>query len=171
MAIELDPRTMKPGQVEAYAKAGINRASLGVQTLDRTVQLAINRVQPGEMVAALIGDLRASGIDVINMGLMYGLPHQTTAHVVEAAMFAAQMGAARVSVFGYAHLPWFAKHQRAIDEAALAGLEERLLQAQMAFETLQAAGHVPIGLDHYAHPDDPLARAQQEGRLRRNFQG
>ena len=34
-----------------------------------------------------------------------------------------------------------------------------------------AAGYVAIGLDHFAKPDDPLAHAQKEGRLRRNFQG
>ena len=171
IAVELDPRTMKPGQVAAYARAGVSRASLGVQTLAEDVQHAINRVQPRQMVVDLIEELRWSGIEAINMDLMYGLPYQTTQHVAEAAMFAAEMGAARVSVFGYAHVPWFAKHQRAIDEAALGGLQERFAQARVAAMTLQSAGYVAIGLDHYAREDDPLAIAAAEGRLRRNFQG
>ena len=33
------------------------------------------------------------------------------------------------------------------------------------------AGYVAIGLDHFALPDDSLAVAHREGRLRRNFQG
>jgi oxygen-independent coproporphyrinogen-3 oxidase len=40
-----------------------------------------------------------------------------------------------------------------------------------AATTLQAAGYEPIGLDHFAAPDDPLAAAQRGGRLHRNFQG
>ena len=171
IAVELDPRTMRAGQVEGLAEAGVNRVSLGVQTLAADVQHAINRVQPREMVVALIEALHAAGIGAINMDLMYGLPYQTTQHVAEAARFAAEMGAARVSVFGYAHVPWFAKHQRAIDEAALAGLTERFAQARVAAMTLEAAGYVAIGLDHYARADDALAIAAREGRLRRNFQG
>lgn len=171
IAVELDPRTIKPGQIGAFAKAGVNRASLGVQTIDHDVQQAINRIQPREMVLALIDELRSSGIRSINMDLMYGLPGQRAEHVAEAAEFAVSMHAARVSVFGYAHLPWFAKHQRAIDETALAGLEERFRQAETAARVLCNAGYVAIGLDHYAHKDDPLALAMHEGRLRRNFQG
>ncbi|PKP80097.1 MAG: oxygen-independent coproporphyrinogen III oxidase [Alphaproteobacteria bacterium HGW-Alphaproteobacteria-18] len=171
IAVELDPRTMQKGQVAAFGRAGVNRASLGVQTLNEDVQHAINRIQPREMVVALIEELRGAGIGAINMDLMYGLPYQTTQHVAEAARFAAEMGAARVSVFGYAHVPWFAKHQRAIDEAALAGLDERFAQARVAAMTLEAADYVAIGLDHYARADDALAIAAREGRLRRNFQG
>lgn len=171
IAVELDPRTMHKGQVAAFARAGVNRASLGVQTLAEDVQHAINRIQPREMVVGLIEELRGAGIGAINMDLMYGLPYQTTQHVAEAARFAAEMGAARVSVFGYAHVPWFAKHQRAIDEAALAGLNERFAQARVAAMTLEGAGYVTIGLDHYARADDALAIAAREGRLRRNFQG
>lgn len=171
IAVELDPRTMRAGQVAAFARAGVNRASLGVQTLNEDVQQAINRIQPREMVVALIEELRGVGIGAINMDLMYGLPYQTTQHVAEAARFAAEMGAARVSVFGYAHVPWFAKHQRAIDGAALAGIDERFAQARVAAMTLEAAGYVAIGLDHYAREDDALAIAAREGRLRRNFQG
>lgn len=171
IAVELDPRTMRPGQAGMLGKAGVTRASLGVQTLAPDVQSAINRIQPREMVVGLVEGLRAAGISAINMDLMYGLPHQTAEHVADAARFAAEMGAARVSVFGYAHVPWFAKHQRAIDENALAGLGERFAQARVAAATLQAAGYVAIGLDHYAREDDPLAIAAREGRLRRNFQG
>lgn len=171
IAVELDPRTMHDGQVEAFAAAGVTRASLGVQTLAPAVQTAVNRIQPPDMVAGLVASLKSASVAAINMDLMYGLPHQTTEDVVAAAQFAAEQGAARISVFGYAHLPWFAKHQKAIDEAALPDLMGRLEQAGAAADALVAAGYLPIGLDHYARADDALAVAYQEGRLRRNFQG
>lgn len=171
IAVELDPRTMYPGQVQTLARAGVNRVSLGVQTLAPDVQHAINRIQPREMVSDLVDEFRAAGIEAINMDLMYGLPYQTTHHVAEAAQFAAEKGAARISIFGYAHVPWFAKHQRAIDQLSLPGLHERFTQARIAAMTLEAAGYVAIGLDHYARADDPLAQAARKGRLRRNFQG
>jgi oxygen-independent coproporphyrinogen III oxidase len=76
IAVELDPRTMHDGQVEAYAAAGVTRVSLGVQTLAPAVQEAVNRIQPPDMVAGLVSDLRCAGINAINMDLMYGLPHR-----------------------------------------------------------------------------------------------
>jgi oxygen-independent coproporphyrinogen-3 oxidase len=58
-----------------------------------------------------------------------------------------------------------------IPDDALPGARERFRQAQAAAEALVALGYRPIGLDHFARPDDALARALDEGRLRRNFQG
>ena len=40
-----------------------------------------------------------------------------------------------------------------------------------AREKLTAAGYVPVGLDHFALPDDALAEASAEGRLTRDFMG
>lgn len=105
------------------------------------------------------------------MDMMYGLPAQSVARVCETANAIAGMGADRVSVFGYAHVPWFKKHQRAIPEERLPGAAERFDQMLAANHTLSEAGYERIGFDHFARPADPLARAARDGSLRRNFQG
>jgi len=171
IAMELDPRVLSEAQVEAMAAACVNRVSLGVQTLNAQVQTAINRVQPREQVERVIARLNAAGIIHHNMDLMYGLPGQTVSDVEEAAAFAVLHKAARVSVFGYAHVPWFAKHQAAIDEDSLPDITARFAQASAASDILLDAGYVPVGLDHFARADDSLAIAASAGRLRRNFQG
>jgi oxygen-independent coproporphyrinogen III oxidase len=170
-AIELDPRLLAEPLVEALARAGVNRASLGVQDFNPHVQEAAGRVQPYETVARAVELLRRGGVEALNFDLMYGLPHQTREDVARTAALAAGLAPARLAVFGYAHVPWFKTHQKLIDAAALAGAAERLAQAEVARETLEAAGYVSIGLDHFALPDDPLTRAVREGRMRRNFQG
>ena len=43
--------------------------------------------------------------------------------------------------------------------------------AELVREKLLSAGYVQVGLDHFARPADPLARALDEGKLRRTFQG
>jgi oxygen-independent coproporphyrinogen-3 oxidase len=58
-----------------------------------------------------------------------------------------------------------------IEEEALPGSAARMEQASAIAEALVAAGYVQIGLDHFALPDDELARSQAAGKLRRNFQG
>ena len=170
-AIEIDPRTLTREMVAAMAASGINRASLGVQSLDPVVQKAINRVQSYEETADAVGWLRQAGIEGINLDLIYGLPHQTVASSIETVKECLALEPDRIAVFGYAHVPSFKKHQRRIDAATLPDGEARNTQAEAIGETLKAAGYHQIGIDHYARAGDSLAVAQGEGRLHRNFQG
>lgn len=170
-AIELDPRYVDDEKAEAYAKAGVNRVSLGVQTFDARVQQAIGRVQSFETVRDALHLLRRAGIPQVNMDLMYGLPHQTTEDLRESVRQAATLAPDRIALFGYAHVPWFKKRQRLISESTLPNTTERFDQAEAAHHALESLGYVAIGLDHFAKPDDELAVAQRNGKLRRSFQG
>jgi oxygen-independent coproporphyrinogen-3 oxidase len=98
-------------------------------------------------------------------------PGQGVAEVAASARFAADSGADRVAVFGYAHVPWMKAHQKAIRAEDLPGAAERLRQAEAAAKVLTDAGYIAIGLDHFALPGDAMARAAAAGTLRRNFQG
>ncbi len=93
IAVELDPRTLDAGFVEALGRAGVNRASLGVQTFDPAVQAKVNRIQPFEMVERAVAGLRAAGVEGINFDLMYGLPGQDAGE--RGAVGQARGGAAR----------------------------------------------------------------------------
>ncbi len=171
LAVELDPRDATEDYVKALAQAGVNRASIGVQDFDAEVQQAINRIQPFDVTERVVGWLRRHGIGSVNLDLMYGLPHQTVERVVSMVDQALTFKPARVALFGYAHVPWMKSHQKMIKEADLPGTEERWAQFNAASEKLEAAGYVVVGLDHFAAPDDRMARALEEGRLHRNFQG
>ncbi len=171
LAAELDPRELDEATVAALAEAGLTRASLGVQDISTTVQQRIGRVQSRDCVVGAVERLRAHGIPSINMDVMYGLPGQGVAEVEATTRFAISLGAERVAVFGYAHVPWMKPHQNAIDSASLPGALERMAQADAAEAVLRAAGYVPIGLDHFAKPTDDMAVALREGALHRNFQG
>jgi oxygen-independent coproporphyrinogen-3 oxidase len=157
--------------ISALAAGGVTRASLGVQSLDPAVQRAVNRIQDFELIARATEDLRAAGIRGVNFDLIYGLPLQTEASCIDTARRCVTLRPERFAVFGYAHVPAFKKHQRKIDETALAGSTERLAQADAIAATLVDAGYRRIGFDHFALPGDAITRAQQTGRLRRNFQG
>jgi oxygen-independent coproporphyrinogen-3 oxidase len=171
IAIEIDPRHLDRDHIDAFAEAGVNRASLGVQDLNPVVQNAIGRVQSFGQTARAAGALRRIGVDRVSFDLMYGLPHQTASSVAASVKTALTLEPSRVSLFGYAHVPWMKKHQELIPADALPNSAERLRQVRAAEAELAGAGYVAIGLDHFAKPDDPLALAQSTGRLRRNFQG
>jgi len=171
IAIEIDPRTLTSRMIDALALGGVNRASLGVQSFDSQVQLAINRMQTFAETAAATKALRNAGIAGINFDLIYGLPHQTIASCLDTVRRCVELRPDRLSVFGYAHVPSFKKYQRRIDEAWLPDSRARYDQACAIANALGEAGYVQIGLDHFALPGDAMAIAFQEGRLRRNFQG
>jgi oxygen-independent coproporphyrinogen-3 oxidase len=170
-AIEIDPRQCDREFVDALATVGVNRASLGVQEFSPRVQEAIGRVQPFGQVAAAVAALRGAGIEALNFDLMYGLPHQSESDLQHTIGLASTLKPNRIALFGYAHVPWFKTHQRMIDGTALPGASERLAQAESARKMLIALGYVPIGFDHFARPDDNLAKAAAAGRVHRNFQG
>jgi oxygen-independent coproporphyrinogen-3 oxidase len=170
-AVEIDPRGLSDETIAALAEAGVTRASIGVQDCDPAVQRAINRVQPFSVTESAVKRLRGAGISAINIDLVYGLPHQTAAHVERTIAAMLTLRPQRFAIFGYAHVPSFKKHQQLISEDALPGAEERHAQYLAAAAMLTADGYVAIGLDHFALPEDPLTRAAQNGTLRRNFQG
>lgn len=170
-AVEIDPRTLAPDMIRAFAATGVTRASLGVQSFDVSVQRAINRVQSFAETARATDGLRHAGVRGLNFDIVYGLPLQTVQSCIETVKTCLQLRPERFSVFGYAHVPSFKKHQRRIDEAALPDGPARDAQATAIAETLTAAGYVPIGMDHFALPSDALAQASRAGTLRRNFQG
>ena len=171
IAIEVDPRTLSSGLAEAIGAAGFTRASIGVQSFDPVVQRSINRVQSYEETLQAAKSLRKAGVARINLDLIYGLPHQTVRSCRETVAKALELAPDRFAVFGYAHVPAFKKHQRRIDAEALPGTEQRLAQSKAIGAALIDAGFEEIGLDHYARPDDPMAKAWRNGTLHRNFQG
>jgi len=170
-AIESDPRTLTDAMIERIGVLRFSRASFGVQEFDPTVQAAINRIQPVEMVTRATEMLRAVGVRSINFDLIYGLPHQTTTSLCRTVERCVAMRPNRIALFGYAHVPWVAKNQRMIAADALPSAVERGAQADAAATSLTAAGYVRVGIDHFALPDDALAVAAASGTLRRNFQG
>lgn len=170
-AIELDPRHLGEERARFLASIGVNRASLGVQDFDPTVQAAIGRIQPAETVAAAVEQLRSAGITSLSFDLIYGLPEQTVDSIRRTVETTIELAPDRISLFGYAHVPWFRTNQKLIDASKLPGSEQRLELERTAHGSIEAAGYTPIGIDHFARPDDAMAKALSTRTLRRNFQG
>jgi oxygen-independent coproporphyrinogen-3 oxidase len=122
-------------------------------------------------VTAKVDSLRRSGLARIAMDLIYGLPRQTAETISRTARAVAALAPDRVSLFGYAHVPWMKPHQRLLEPSGLPGAAQRLELRDAASEALVTAGYQRIGIDHFALQDDALAQVARLGRLRRNFQG
>lgn len=170
-SIEIDPRSVTPERIGLIRGLGFNRISLGVQDFNPTVQQAVNRVQPYEQVRTITDATRNYGFHSISMDLIYGLPNQTLDTFKDTVAKIVALSPDRISLFNYAHLPARFKTQRQIREEELPSSETKLGILSYAANALQDAGYVYIGMDHFAKGDDDLTKAQQDGSLRRNFQG
>lgn len=170
-SIELDPRSMTSVWGEAIAEAGITRASMGVQTFAYHCQIAIGREQSDPLICRSIDWLRDAGVTSLNFDLMYGLPGQSLEDLTDSLEYTRLLGADRVALFGYAHVPNIVKRQRMIDASALPDRRSRFEMADFGYRYFTQEGYVPVGFDHFARPSDPLAKAARSGTLGRNFQG
>ncbi len=171
VVMEIDPR-LHPGRKAAdLARAGISRFSIGVQDFDPGVQAAINRVQPLKDVREVMNALREEGADDISLDVLYGLPRQTLCGFRRTIGSVIDLRPERVSLFGYAHMPARLKHQQLIAEKDLPSRPLRIALEESAAGLLVSAGYERVGFDHYALPGTPIAEANRNGRLHRNFQG
>ncbi|HZW72428.1 MAG TPA: coproporphyrinogen III oxidase, partial [Caldimonas sp.] len=103
--------------------------------------------------------------------LIYGLPRQSPASFGVTLEKVLAMAPDRVALYSYAHVPHLFKSQRQIVVTELPHPEAKLAILERTVARLTESGYVYIGMDHFARPDDELARAQRDGTLQRNFQG
>ncbi|OZI70750.1 oxygen-independent coproporphyrinogen III oxidase [Bordetella genomosp. 12] len=171
ISIEIDPRTIDAGRLKHLAALGFNRLSYGVQDFEPAVQQAIHRVQPYEAVRDLMQAAREVGFPSINVDLIYGLPRQTAASFARTIDQVNALRPDRIALYAYAHLPTRFKPQRRIVVEELPDPATRVALLAAAIEGFMDQGYVYIGMDHFALPQDSLARARGEGSLHRNFQG
>jgi oxygen-independent coproporphyrinogen-3 oxidase len=170
-SIEVDPRTVTPERIATLRRQGFNRISLGIQDFDPEVQKAVNRIQSYEETMDVLQAARNSGFRSISVDLIYGLPLQSVASFGPTLDKVIVARPDRIAIYNYAHMPQLFKAQRLIREEQLPDPEAKLAMLGLCIERLTAAGYVYIGMDHFALPEDDLARSQREGRLQRNFQG
>ncbi|HEY1991244.1 MAG TPA: oxygen-independent coproporphyrinogen III oxidase [Gammaproteobacteria bacterium] len=170
-SIEVDPRGVTPARMLALRELGFTRVSLGIQDLDPEVQEAVNRRQDRQHCADIIAAAQSAGFESVAVDLIYGLPRQTLEGLGDTldAMIGAEVG--RIAIYGYAHMPAQFKAQRQIRAEDLPDAGLRLKLLALAVEKLTVAGYEHVGMDHFALPQDTLAKARREGRLQRNFQG
>jgi oxygen-independent coproporphyrinogen-3 oxidase len=172
VALEIDPCVTTMDHLETLRRLGFNRLSMGLQDIDPEVQAAIKRVQPLELTREHVEEARRLGFSSVNIDLVYGLPRQTEDQfrntvrtVVE------QLAPDRVACFSYAHVPWIKPHQRQLEDFPMPAGWEKFRLFHGAAEEFTGAGYVFVGFDHFARPDDELARALEEARVHRNFMG
>ncbi len=171
VSVELDPRHCTEEHLDVLRETGFNRVSFGVQDFAEKVQQAINRIQPYEMTSRLVQWVRSRGFSSVNVDLIYGLPAQTLDGFLETIEQILEIRPDRIALYGYAHVTWTVKVQKALEREHLPTPAERIQIFLRALARFNDAGYRYIGMDHLALPEDSLSKALDAGRLNRNFMG
>ena len=79
VTVECNPDTVTPELVASYVAGGVNRISLGVQSMVSAVLAALGRTHDPENVRRSVGLVRDAGIERINLDVIYGAAGETIA--------------------------------------------------------------------------------------------
>ncbi|MEJ1933470.1 oxygen-independent coproporphyrinogen III oxidase [Nostoc sp. NIES-2111] len=171
ISIEINPRYVDQEYIFFLRDIGFNRISFGIQDFNPQVQVAVNRIQPEEMLFNVMSWIKAAEFDSVNVDLIYGLPHQSLQTFRETVKKTVALDPDRIVVFNFAYVPWLKPAQKNIPVEALPEPQEKLEILKMTIEELTNSQYLFIGMDHFAKPNDELAIAQRNRTLQRNFQG
>jgi oxygen-independent coproporphyrinogen-3 oxidase len=77
VTVECNPATLSLDKARCLRSWGVNRVSMGVQSLDETMLERLGRVHDRQMVFKSFDVLRQAGFDNLNLDLMFAIPGQT----------------------------------------------------------------------------------------------
>ena len=79
VSVEVNPGTIDPAGLERLRRAGCNRLSIGVQSLDDRELAVLGRIHSAAEARAAVRAARNAGFENLSLDLMYGLPGQSAA--------------------------------------------------------------------------------------------
>ncbi len=172
LSFEGHPNNTTYEHLQALYELGFRRVSYGVQDYNETVQKAIHRVQPFENVKKVSDWAREIGYTSVGHDIIFGLPHQTLAHVEETILKTKELKPDRLAFYSYAHVPWMKGNgQRGYKDSDLPSADVKRRQYEKGKALLLDVGYHEIGMDHFALASDSLYESMKAGKLHRNFMG
>ena len=77
VSLEANPATINSQNLDAYRQTGVNRISLGIQSMDDLTLRFLGRIHTGAEARQAIKWANSAGYDSVGCDLIYGIPGQT----------------------------------------------------------------------------------------------
>lgn len=100
ISIEVNPGTIDKKKILSYKDAGVNRISMGIQSMKANELALLGRIHNPEDVTKSIQIVKEAGINNINGDLMFGLPHQNIDSFIESLNEVIQLNLTHISMYG-----------------------------------------------------------------------
>jgi oxygen-independent coproporphyrinogen-3 oxidase len=153
VTLEANPENITLKTMQAYRKAGINRVSIGVQTLDANLLKLLGRLHTPQTALQAIQMVYQAGIHNISIDLMYDLPKQTLHHWINTLAQLVALPITHLSLYNLTIEPHtiFFKNQAQI-RAWLPDDETSTQMYEMAIERLEEMGLYHYEISAFAKP-------------------
>jgi oxygen-independent coproporphyrinogen-3 oxidase len=159
ITLEANPGTIEHDSFSAYAEAGVNRVSLGVQSFDDRLLDRIGRIHGRYEIEQSLQSLKSAGIKNYNLDLMYALPGQNPAQVRNDLELAIEAGPTHISFYQLTIEPNTAF---AAQPPALPGEDQAWKIQESGMELLEEASYRQYEVSAYA-------LAERESRHNMNY--
>ncbi|MDT8376547.1 MAG: radical SAM family heme chaperone HemW [Mariprofundaceae bacterium] len=153
ISLEANPGTVDQACFAGFRQAGINRLSIGVQSLDDGELRWLERIHSGAQAVGAFATAREAGFDNINLDLIYGLPGQAIEGWMQTLNRAIELGAEHLSCYQLTVEP----HTRLA--ADIDKVMDRLPDDELALEFLHKtrkrlaeAGYEAYEVSNFARP-------------------
>ncbi len=158
ITLEANPGTVEAGKFSGFRAAGVNRLSLGIQSLNDRHLKALGRIHDAQE-ARRAAELALAAFDNVNLDLMYGLPEQTVAEAGADLAAAIALGPQHLSAYHLTIEPntWFHRYPPVVPDDDTAAAMQDAVEAQLA----------AAGFEHYE--TSAFARAGRQSRHNLNY--
>jgi oxygen-independent coproporphyrinogen III oxidase len=155
--VECNPATLSLDKARLLRQAGVNRISLGVQSLDEAILQRLGRVHDRTEVIRSFDILRRAGFDNVNLDLMFAVPGQTLDSWLQTLREAVALGSEHLSAYELTYEEDTALYHQL--QAGKLDIDEDLASAMFdaLHEVTAAHGLHPYEIANFArsHPGHP----------------
>ncbi|MBT1073893.1 radical SAM family heme chaperone HemW [Geobacter grbiciae] len=153
ITLEANPGTVTADSLAGYRTAGVNRLSLGVQSLDDRMLVRLGRVHTAQEAKDAFALARRAGFDNIGIDLIHGLPGQSLDHWRDQLRMAAALRPEHISAYGLTveeGTPFARQEDQG--ELTLPDEDDAAAMFEETSEILAAAGYEQYEIANFALP-------------------
>jgi oxygen-independent coproporphyrinogen-3 oxidase len=153
ITLEANPEDVTLSAMQQYKAAGINRVSLGLQSLDDRELTQLGRTHHAAKAIEAVHTVHRAGISNISGDLMFELPRQTLASWEKTLRGISDLPLTHLSLYNLTiepHTTFFKNKQKILPH--LPSEELRLQMLQMAVQSLESFGLVRYEISAFAKP-------------------
>jgi len=153
ITVEANPGTINKEKLNSYHKLGINRLSIGVQSLNDGVLKILGRIHSAELAKETYREARAAGFDNINLDLMFAVPGQEWMYWIDTLEEAMALRPEHISFYSL-QLEKGTRMFQLFEEGSLADVDEETDRKmyRTALRMFLAEGYLPYEISNASMP-------------------
>ena len=149
--VEANPKTLSKENLDAFRKCGVNRLSIGLQSIHENELKKLGRIHNFEEFLDSYNLARSFGFNNINIDLMYGIPEQTIDSFRETLKTVHDLSPTHISVYGLIieeGTPFY----KSLDSLTLPNEDIECEMYYLAADFLKANGYSHYEISNYSRP-------------------